>query len=405
MQEDPAVTVIIPAYNQGHYLPIALESVVAQSYTSFEIVVVDDGSTDDTAAIAGQYGALVRYIYQENRGLAGARNTGIRAARAPLVAFLDSDDAWEPDYLRRMTSLADAHPDADVFYCGVHYVDADGKDTPQEGDNQVTPSDEMYQRLLRGNFLVPSTILARKEALCAAGLFDPAFRRLQDWELWLRMLAAGRRFVGNPKRLVRYRLHQSSLSTDPVRGQEAAYAIAEKQFGPDDGRYEEWPADKRRMYGGVYGYFVLTTLRHGGYERGEGARWLRKALQADPSLARDLDLFYEVALGRQPLGERGARFAGDLQRREAELRALLEESLGHERRLRAVRREAFGTAYFALGLVSYNAGRKRAALRPLMRSIVFRPRLLLQGLLLRVTARAMMAYGTSLLGGSRAVLF
>lgn len=364
----PQVSIVIPAYNQAHYLPDAIKSALAQTYRDFEIIVVDDGSTDETAQIAQVYGAQVRYIYQENQGLAGARNTGIRAAQGCYVALLDSDDIWLPAFLQRMMTLAQEYPEATVYYCGVCYINENGQALPQTDIGQVVPPRQMYRKMLRANFLVPSTIVMRRELIMAAGLFDVAFRRLQDWELWVRLLNRGHIFVGLAEGLINYRLHGSSLSTDPTGGQQAAMAMAVKHFGSDDGRWPSWSDEKRRAYGGVYRYHALTSslLRQGDWSACR--RYLRQAFQADPSLANDLDLFYELALGTQPLGQRGMPHQLELTSSAATIARLLEGvfDLPLDKELAEVRRRTYGTAYYALGLVAYNGAHYRLSRRFLL---------------------------------------
>jgi hypothetical protein len=352
----PTVSVVVPVYNQAHYLPQALDSIRAQSYADYEVVLVDDGSTDETAVVAQQYAPAVRYLYQANQGLAAARNSGIQAARGRYVALLDSDDMWEPDYLAKMMALAGQNPKTAVFYCGVYYVDENGRGLPQGGSSQVVVPEQMYHTLLRANFLVPSTILMRREAALAVGLFDPDFRRLQDWEMWLRLLRRGYHFRGIPHQLVGYRVHDSSLSTDPGAGQQAAMALALKHFGPDDGQWHQWPADKRRMFGGVYRYHALTASLIRGGDWSACAHHLRRALLIDPSLAHDLDLFYELALGTQPLGQRGAKAVLNMDQRADDLRQLLAAIFPKgNAELALLRRETAVTAWYALALVAYNA--------------------------------------------------
>lgn len=369
---NPMVTVVIPAYNQAHYLPVALDSVMAQTYDAFDVVVVDDGSTDDTAAIAEQYGDAIRYIYQENQGLAAARNTGIRASQAPMVAFLDSDDAWEPTYLSQMMALATTKPDASVYYCGVRYMDGEGKPTPQLGNSHVVSPEKMHQTLLRTNFLVPSTILARKDALFAVDLFDPSFRRLQDWELWLRLTKTGHRIVGTPAKLVRYRIHDSSLSTNAEEGRRAVLALTRKHFGEENGQWHEASDEKRRAFGGAYRYCALTTLIR---EKSWSAciPYVRRALQIDPSLARDESFFYEMALGLQPFGYRGTSRFLNLTQNAREIHQLLKAACQTNTITKAVRRDAFGTAYFALGQVAYNTAQLALSRRFLTKALSFRP--------------------------------
>ncbi|MEM4724269.1 MAG: glycosyltransferase family A protein, partial [Candidatus Hadarchaeum sp.] len=106
-----SVSVIIPCYNHGHYLPCAVNSVMAQTFADWEAIIVDDGSTDNTREVAAQFtDSRVRYIYQDNRGLAAARNTGIRAAQGEYLAFLDADDEWEPTFLEACVAALSQQP-------------------------------------------------------------------------------------------------------------------------------------------------------------------------------------------------------------------------------------------------------------------------------------------------------
>ncbi len=369
----PHVSVVIPAYNQAQYLGGAIRSVLEQRYRDYEILVVDDGSTDTTPEVAQGFGPNVLCIRQENQGLAGARNTGIRHARGELVALLDSDDEWLPGYLERMVGLAEAHPEAVVYYCAVEYIGPDDQDLPQKPDAIVLPPEEMYATLLRYNFLVPSTILMRREAVEQAGLFDTDFRRLQDWELWLRMLRSGARFAGTDERLVRYRLHDSSLSTDPSGGQRAARAMVTKLFGEEDGDPATWPEDKRRAFGGMYRYHALSSLQYCG-DWGAASRNLGQALRCDPTLVEDSLFFYELALGAQPLGWRGAHTGPDLKRNgKALLEAIRRALPGSFGPAAQLRKETEAAAYRALGLAAYNAGELRLSRGYLLRAVQRRP--------------------------------
>ncbi|MFB3903307.1 MAG: glycosyltransferase family 2 protein [Acidobacteriota bacterium] len=405
----PSVSVVIPAFNQAGYLADAIQSVLAQTYSDYEIIVVDDGSTDETRAVVESQGPGIRYVWQENQGLAGARNTGIREARGRYVALLDSDDAWLPSFLSSMMWLAESRREATVFYCGVIYIDERGCDLPQSGHTRVLPRHELYETLLRYNFLIPSTIVMDRSAIVSAGLFDPAFRRLQDWELWIRLLRQGRTFAGLDECLVRYRIHKRSLSTDPEGGQQAARSLVQKHFGTDDGNPQDWPADKRRAYGGLYRYYALTTslVRQGNWT--ECARYLRKALEADPLLAFDLDLFYELALGSEPAGYRNASPGIEVGENAARMMTLLK--IVFERpaplELAGLWRAAHGTAYYALGLVAYSsqltAGRCRHFVR---KAFAYRPDLLgnsqALGLLVRsVPGHSRISRFRSIMGGFR----
>lgn len=385
----PKVSVVIPAYNQARFMAEAIRSALAQTFCDYEIIVVDDGSTDDTPQIVKQFGGQVRYLWQENQGLAAARNTGIRQARGEYIALLDSDDAWRPNFLQVMTDLAARYPDAAVFYCPVVYMDTSGHELPQPGNRQVLLPEEIYSTLLRANFLVPSTILMRRSVIMEAGLFDPAFRRLQDWELWLRLLRDRHTFVGIGEPFVRYRLHSENLSSDPEGGQQAALGMVEKLFGPDDGQWQKWNGEKRRAYGGAYRYQALSSIQYQNNWRA-GARHLHKALQADPSLSIDIDLFYELALGSQPLGFRGTSQRLELEQNAENIKkALLELFLPPiTPELRRVHRRTVGTAYHALGLAAYYHGSARLSRRYLFLALQFRPGLVWNRQMLPVLARS-----------------
>jgi glycosyltransferase involved in cell wall biosynthesis len=367
---------VIPAYNQAVFLDAAIQSVLNQTYHEYEIIVVDDGSTDDTPAVAKRFGAAVRYIWQENQGLAAARNTGIDQACGDYVALLDADDEWLPAFLEQMVALAAEQPEAAVYYCGVQYVNRDGDLLPQPGQARIVAPGNMYMAMLRANFLIPSTVMMRC-SVAQANLFDVAFRRLQDWELWVRLLRQGYQFAGRADSLVRYRIHDASLSTDPAGGQNAARALLEKHFGTDEGQWDTWAADKRRAYGGYYRYCALiaSLIRQGDWR--SCAAYLRKAFQIDPSLAIDLDLFYDLVFGAQPAGQRGDPRSVDLSQSARAINDLhhlifqppLPPGLAN------VQRQAYGTAYYALGLVAYNRGERSLSRRFLFKALCFRPEL------------------------------
>ena len=388
----PLVSAIIPAYNQAHYLADAITSVSRQTFDGYEIIVVDDGSTDETPLVAQRFGKLIRYIRQSNQGLAGARNTGIQQAWGEYIALLDCDDQWLPTFLQDMLVFAEQNPQADIYYSGWRYMDADSHDLPQAACTRVFLPETMYAEMLRTNVLNVCSVLLRRSVVIEAGLFDVSFRRLEDWELWLRLLRAGRTFVGLPKSLVRYRLHASSLSRDPASMQQAALDVAVKLFGPDDGHWQVWPAEKRRIFGGVYRYHAISSVEYQG-NWVQAAVSLRKALQVDPTLAMDFDLFYELALGAQPKGYRGTSQKLALLPNLLQTRAMLKKIFHPPvpRGLITVRSEALGTAYQAMGVLAYHRGYLAISRHHLLQAVRHRPVLAFQ--------RQMFSYlGKSLIG-------
>jgi len=188
----PAVTVVLPTRNRAEVLPRAMRSVLAQTVADLELLVVDDGSTDDTERVVNGFADnRVRYLRNTgNHGVGAARNAGIQAARAPLIAFQDSDDEWRIGKLARQLAAMDVDR-ADVV-CGGYVVLARGGAVRYCGaDARMQAGDWTAGNILDFRFIAP-TWLARRTALDEAGLFDEALPNLEDWELAFRLFRAGR---------------------------------------------------------------------------------------------------------------------------------------------------------------------------------------------------------------------
>ncbi len=371
----PGISVVIPNYNHTRYLSAAIESALHQTCPPLEVIVVDDGSTDECRAAVAEFGARVRYVYQENQGLAGARNTGLRLARGELVGLLDADDQWMPTFAASMLALASQDPEATVYYCAACAVDEGGAPLPQVFGRPVGEPAQLYETLLRANFLIPSTIVMRREPVLSAGMFDTTLTPsgCEDWDLWLRLLP-GHRFIGRDEPLVLYRQHGGSLSANVSSMQRAARAVIEKNFGLDDDRCEAWSHDKRRAFGGLYRYTLVTAIQRGG-DWPSATTSLTRALQVDPSLATDLSLFYDLALGSQPPGYRdagpGVPFATNAQH----VAALMQQALAPTAIDPSTAAAARATATHALGLVAYNTGHHAQAIHHLTQALRLRPSL------------------------------
>jgi glycosyltransferase involved in cell wall biosynthesis len=214
----PGVSIVTAARNQGAWIGAAIASVRAQTFTDWELVVVDDGSTDDTAAIVGRAAAdgRIRLLAGERRERAAARNRGIAATTGDLVAFLDGDDLWRPEKLARQVAALDAAPAAALCYTIARYVDEqdrplDVRRPPRAVDGSIFPA------LVRANVMILSSVVARRIALAAVGGFDetlPVFG-CEDWDLWLRI---ARRFAVTavPEELTRYRRHPANTGWTQV---------------------------------------------------------------------------------------------------------------------------------------------------------------------------------------------
>lgn len=216
--KSPAVSVIVPAYKVTRFIAETLDSLRAQTFRDFETIVVNDGCPDSAnlERVLEPYRGEIVYICQQNQGLAGARNTAIKAARAPLVALLDSDDSWEPDYLEVQTRFLAEHPQTDVVSPNAYFTG----DTlfPGKTFTDLFPlrGEITFRSLLARDNQIFVGVTARREAILRAGLFDPALHSAEDLDLWLRMAYGGARFSCHDRPLVRYRARPESLSNDPI---------------------------------------------------------------------------------------------------------------------------------------------------------------------------------------------
>lgn len=209
----PFVSVVVPAYKTLGTIAETIDSILAQTYKSYEIIVVDDGSPDNVADfVFNNYGSAIKLIRQTNAGLAAARNTGIAAAKGRFVAFLDSDDVWLPQKLARQIESIEQHPDGAVFYTNCYFWE-NGKRTAQWIDQHQQKNGAIANDLINRRVMIPvlSTIVKR-EALQAVGGFDARLRQVEDYDLWLRLSTAGYTFYGLREPLALYRINPKGLS-------------------------------------------------------------------------------------------------------------------------------------------------------------------------------------------------
>ncbi len=224
----PEISVIMPAYNQADYLGDAIRSVLAERSVTLELIVVNDGSTDETAAVAASFNdPRLRVIHQANAGLSGARNRGIRAAAAPLISFLDADDLMLPGGQAILASFLSARPDMGMV-SGEHVViDSSGKERPT-ASRANTLDDITVIDLLNGNPFAVGTMTVRRTWLDTAGAFDESLAACEDWDLWLRLSQAGCRIAHVNEPVMAYRSHPDQMTQDPARMRTASLAVLDK---------------------------------------------------------------------------------------------------------------------------------------------------------------------------------
>lgn len=188
----PRISVVMPAYNCAWCIDRAIDSVFAQTLTDYELIVVDDGSTDATPELLARRGSRLRVIRQANAGMSAARNAGIAAARGDFVAFIDSDDWWRPEKLAQQVALLDAHPE--IGFCS-HATELQSPDGEVNGVWPCPESTEnLVSQILGGRSAVAggaSSVMVRKQLLERTGGFDARLRGAEDTDLWVRLAAAG----------------------------------------------------------------------------------------------------------------------------------------------------------------------------------------------------------------------
>jgi teichuronic acid biosynthesis glycosyltransferase TuaG len=228
----------MPAYNAEKYIGESILSAVNQTYANWELIIVNDGSTDSTRAIAEEFSSgdkRIKGVNQQNKRLGGARNTGIKNSTGEWVAFLDSDDLWEPSKLEKQIQAAAAFPNADVIYtAGWTFNDNDLNNlTPYDIPAGNFTSTEMYNALLAGNAIPVLSVLAKKTVINEIGYQEenPFFHGCEDWDYWFRMAIQGADFYGLNEKLFYYRRHGNNMSGNSLQIAQAAVLL--KNFNPN----------------------------------------------------------------------------------------------------------------------------------------------------------------------------
>jgi glycosyltransferase involved in cell wall biosynthesis len=296
----PTVSVVIPAYNAERTIGVTLASVLGQTVSDIEVIVVDDGSTDGTARAASSLGdPRVRVVHQPNAGHAAARNTGIADARGTYVALIDADDLWLPEKLERQLTMLRRQPGVRAVQCGVIHVDDSLRPLfiGRSPNGMNTLLDVLCLRGLPG---LMSTLMAERSVLVEVGCFDPALIILQDWDLAIRLARRGELYsMSEP--MVLYRMHASSQSKQIDLHIEPGERILANVFADPT-----LPSEVRARRSYVYARFY-AMLSGGALQIGRlpyAAFWARRAIESDPRVIGHLVLLpvrrMEKRLSRRP---------------------------------------------------------------------------------------------------------
>ncbi len=292
MQPEPLVSIIIPTYNRRHYVGDAIDSGLAQTHARCEIIVIDDGSRDDTLPFLREnYGERIRLISQENQGPGIARNRGIETARGEFIHFLDADDQLKPEKVAIGLDIFRQRPDIAVVYTHFQFVAPDGQ-TPLETPPFERFSESPFCEMLRltGNHILLSSSMVRAAALRDVGGFerDTRFRSAEDWDLLLR-LATKYKFHAIDQRLVLRRMHDDMLSDDKLRGAWGRLKTVQnaRHYGWEDCMSVDEFDRKEAARHHVYAVYLWQTG-----ERKLARQHFRKAISLYPPEARSRRLFW-----------------------------------------------------------------------------------------------------------------
>ncbi len=301
------ISVVIPTYNRARIVGDAVASALAQTYPPSEVIVVDDGSKDDTAAALEVFGGRVQYIRQQNGGPAAARNTGIRRSSGRFVAFLDSDDLWKPDKLRLQMGVFEGDASLGIVSCLSDYVTFEGRPIFPPGPARATiraGSRGGVRALLLANTVSGgSSAVVRRECLDDVGLFDESLRGVEDWDFWLR--AAKRHaigFVNEPLTVMRSCGDNLSRPANVAAMLDNELRLLGKHFADRSyriGFYDRGMALAERFGRSAWTWYGVGNVR-------EARRCLLQALVSNPvHFARQrvfAGLLVRVLIGEQPLG-------------------------------------------------------------------------------------------------------
>lgn len=267
----PLVSVIIPNYNYARYLRQAIDSALAQTYPAVEVVVVDDGSVDDSAMVAESYGTRIKFIRQRNRGVSAARNRGVWESTGEYLAFLDADDYWVPAKLERQMVRFQSDAELGLVYCGVQEFEEEGEFWLRQDGLEGWVAHELLLARRAAFFGGGSGFVVPRALFDELGGFDERLSTSADWDLVYR-IAAQRRFGFVPLILLKYRVHQSNMHANIGAMEHDMLLIYDKAFA-------NAPADLQRLRRRCYAQ--LHVILAGSYfKTGRYAQCVRHALKS-----------------------------------------------------------------------------------------------------------------------------
>jgi len=369
------VSVIIPTFNRREYVCQAIDSVLTQTWTDYEIVVVDDGSTDGTAsALHTRFGKRIEYVYQSNRGESAARNEAIRRSRGQYLALLDSDDLWMPTKLERQVAMLESRPEMGLVSCHVNVITAEGEPVGAGPMHPEQTSDVVsLESLALASPVHASTIVVRRSCLTQVGGFDENIRYGEDWDLCLRIAAKHPiGFVLEP--LVELRTHAGAQSRLLVPKAETERRLADR-LKIIERVFASFPAESHVPLGLKSQTLALeyakAALAHYFYrDCTRGSELLALAVRCAPTIGDSDGLVVEMIHRFAMLV---GRVRGDAAAEEF-LRDIFDNLPPELSDLRHARRRALGNAHIELAFLYYQRGPHRLVPRHVLAGLYHNPR-------------------------------
>ncbi len=240
----PTVSVIIPVYNGAGEVRRAIDSVLGQRHSKVEVIVLNDGSKDETASVLAEYGDKIRAINQHNSGLSTTRNNGIALATGEWVAFLDHDDYWLPEKLSLQLQAAE-RTGFDIVYTNAGNFGDVARVSELRSEPQAMVEGDILEPLLQDNFIVVSSVMIRRTVILGIGGFDTSLPSVEDWDLWLKLSARGVRFaaVGEPVTMYQWRAGSMSRNYELMRS--TRQTIVNRALENDRAKALPWSVRRR----------------------------------------------------------------------------------------------------------------------------------------------------------------
>jgi glycosyltransferase involved in cell wall biosynthesis len=386
----PTVSVIIPTYNSSRYLIPAINSVLLQTYQDFELIVVDDGSNDDTKEVIAPYLDRLTYIYQENKKYSGAKNTGIRASTGHYIAFMDSDDIWMNEKLARQVAILDQNPEAVLTYCQAVFIDPDGQQIAFRGQQFCSPEGtdlviaDMREELFLTTLVAPgSTMLVRRWAVEKAGLFDETHVYGEDWNLWVRIAPFGL-FAYLPEVLSQYRVYGWNKIIS-VEARESWFRDVVKVVNLAT---ELWPGDPQEgkrlrdtSLKRIYVHSAMAGIQMADLEHAQNK--LRQLLKKYPEVA-DQDGLVNIALDR---AKEIADDSGSSKKAEDFIRTFFSLLPQGIKQTASAQQKAIGWLYINFAFDSFQKGDRKVARHYVLKGIAAWPWILMNRGVLSVSIK------------------